>query len=68
MYEGVTEYFAHLIQLQNGLVDEKGFFKEMRSKMNAAEEFGNFSMTEMSKRVMEDDFQKKYNSVTTRGR
>jgi len=67
MYEGVTEYFAHLIQLQNGLVDEKGFFKEMRSKMNAAEEFGNFSMTEMSKRVMEDDFQKKYSSVYNKG-
>ncbi|MEO7214481.1 hypothetical protein [Mucilaginibacter sp.] len=67
MYEGVTEYFAHLIQLQNGLVDEKGYFKEMRSKMNAAEEFGNFSMTEMSKRVMEDSFQKKYSSVYNKG-
>ncbi|OOQ61679.1 M61 family metallopeptidase [Mucilaginibacter pedocola] len=67
MYEGITEYFAHLIQLQNGLVDEKGFFKEMRDKMNQAEEFGSFSMTEMSKRVMEDSFQKKYSSVYNKG-
>jgi predicted metalloprotease with PDZ domain len=67
MYEGVTEYFAQLVQLQNGLANEKKFFTEMRKKMNQAEEFGNFSMTEMSKNVMEDEYQKKYNSVYSRG-
>lgn len=67
LYEGITEYFAQLIQLQNGLITEKKFFNEMRSKMNQAEEFGDFSMTEMSKRVMEDSFQKKYSSVYNRG-
>ncbi|MEO6150877.1 MAG: hypothetical protein ABIN95_11390 [Mucilaginibacter sp.] len=67
MYEGVTEYFSHLIQLQTGLKTEKDFFKEMRSKMNEAEEYGDFSMTEMSKRVMEPDFNKKYASVYNRG-
>lgn len=67
LYEGVTEYFAQLVQLQNGLIDQQKFFAEMRTKMNRAEEFGNFSMTEMSKRVMEDSFQKKYSSVYSRG-
>jgi predicted metalloprotease with PDZ domain len=67
LYEGVTEYFAQLIQWQNGLTDEKKFFTEMRNKMNQAEEFGDFAMTEMSKRVLEDAWQKKYSSVYNRG-
>ncbi|MGZ3753269.1 MAG: M61 family metallopeptidase, partial [Mucilaginibacter sp.] len=67
MYEGVTEYFAHLVEMQSGLVTEKQFFAEMRKKMNQAEEFGDFPMTEMSKNVMDDSWQKKYNSVYNRG-
>jgi predicted metalloprotease with PDZ domain len=67
LYEGVTEYFANLVQLQHGLLTEKKFFQEMRSKINRAEEFGNFSMTTMSERVLEDEYQKKYSSVYSRG-
>jgi predicted metalloprotease with PDZ domain len=67
LYEGVTEYFANLVQLQNGLLTEQEFFKNMQNKINEAEEFGNFSMTEMSTRVMEDSFQKKYSSVYNKG-
>lgn len=67
MYEGITEYFSHIIQLQTALKDEKAYFKEQRDKMNQAEEFGNFSMTEMSKRVLEDSWQKKYSSVYNKG-
>lgn len=67
LYEGVTEYFAHLVQLQNGLITEKEFFKNMRDKINEAEEFGNFSMTTMSEKVLEGDYQSKYSSVYNRG-
>lgn len=67
LYEGVTEYFAQLVQFQNGLIDEKKFIKAMQEKIDQAKEYGDFSMTEMSKRVMEPDFQKKYNSVYNRG-
>lgn len=67
LYEGVTEYFANLVQAQNGLITEKQFFTNMRDKMNQAEEFGDFSMTTMSERVLEDSFQKKYSSVYNRG-
>ncbi|MDB5121482.1 MAG: putative protease with the C-terminal domain [Sphingobacteriales bacterium] len=67
LYEGVTEYFANLVQLQNGLLTEKEFFKNMNDKINQSEEYGNFSMTEMSTHVMEDSFQKKYNSVYNKG-
>lgn len=67
LYEGVTEYFANLVQVQNGLITEKQFFENMRDKINQAEEFGDFSMTEMSEKVLEESFQKKYSSVYNRG-
>jgi predicted metalloprotease with PDZ domain len=67
LYEGVTEYFAHLVQVKNGLLTEKQFFSNMRDKINEAEDLGNFSMTTMSERVLEDKYQKKYGSVYNRG-
>lgn len=67
LYEGVTEYFANLVQVQNGLLTEKEFFANMRNKMGAAEKFGNFSLTEMSSHVLEDDYKDKYASVYSKG-
>ena len=67
MYEGVTEYFAHLIQLQTGLTTEEKFLDEMKDKIKDAEKLGNFSMTEMSKRVLEEKFEKKYGGVYNKG-
>lgn len=67
LYEGVTEYFSHLVQLQSGIVTEDKFLKEMKDKIKEAAVMGDFSMTEMSKRVLEDKFQQKYGSVYTRG-
>lgn len=67
MYEGVTEYFSNLVQLQSGIMTEEKFFDEMRSKINGSAKYGDFSMTEMSKRVLEDKFQEKYGSVYNKG-
>ena len=67
LYEGVTEYFAQLALLQNKIIDQKKFFETMQSKIGQADEFGNFSMTEMSSNVMTDTWKDKYNSVYSRG-
>lgn len=67
LYEGVTEYFANLVQVQNGLLTEEEFFKNMRDKINQADEFGDFSMTEMSKNVLTKEYNPKYQSVYNRG-
>jgi predicted metalloprotease with PDZ domain len=67
LYEGVTEYFAHLVQLQSGLLSEEEFIKNMREKMEQAEEFGAFSMTEMSRKVLTGEYKSKYNSVYNKG-
>lgn len=67
LYEGVTEYFSNLVQLQSGIITEKKFIDNMREKILQAEEFGDFSMITMSERVLEDKYQAKYSSVYSRG-
>jgi predicted metalloprotease with PDZ domain len=67
LYEGVTEYFAQLTQLQHGLQTTKAFFDNMREKINASEKFGEFSLTKMSEHVLEDDYKDKYGSVYSKG-
>lgn len=39
LYEGVTEYTSHLVQVRGGLIDQDYFLEEMRSKMHEAEEY-----------------------------
>ncbi len=67
LYEGVTEYFSWLVRIQNDMVSEEDFFKEMNQKLNRSAEFGNFSFTEMSKNVLKPEFQKKYADVYLKG-
>lgn len=67
MYEGVTEYYSQLVPLQGGIVTEKEFRKTMRSKINQGEDFGAFSMTEMSRNVITPQNQKLYESVYNKG-
>lgn len=50
LYEGVTEYAAHLVQLRAGLIKIDEFCKNMQSKMNNAERYDNtVSFTDMSR-------------------
>lgn len=67
MYEGVTEYFSQIIQLQDSLITVDAFMDEMRSKINTSAEFDTFSMTEMSKDVITPENQARYLSVYSRG-
>jgi predicted metalloprotease with PDZ domain len=67
MYEGVTEYFAGLAQLQDSMFTLDEYMKNMRSKVFQSEEFDNFSFTDMSKNVITKENQKRYLSVYSRG-
>ncbi|MBD0257590.1 MAG: hypothetical protein ICV83_17895 [Cytophagales bacterium] len=67
LYEGVTEYFSWLARVQTGLVTEEAFTKEMTRKLIRAEQYGDFSMTEMSKHVLRDGYQAKYGNVYQKG-
>jgi len=50
LYEGVTEYAAHLVQLRSGLISMDDFCKNMQDKMNNAERYDNkLSFTDISR-------------------
>ncbi len=70
LYEGVTEYNAHLSQLRSGLTDENHFLNEMIGKMRANESFyggDTVSFTKFSRRVLEPAYQRYYGNVYQKG-
>ncbi len=70
LYEGITEYFAGLIQVQGGLISEDKYFSDLLvSKIKAGEKFPatKMSMTEMSTHVLEKKYKKQYIHVYDRG-
>lgn len=67
MYEGVTEYFSNLAQLQDSILTLKKFWEEMRGKMRQSATFDEFSFTDMSKNVITPENQARYLSVYSRG-
>jgi len=68
MYEGVTEYFANLFQVNQGLIGEDDFYVRMAEKMrNAADYDDMMSFTEMSRNVIDQPYKKQYNNVYEKG-
>jgi predicted metalloprotease with PDZ domain len=67
LYEGVTEYFAHLVQLQNKLIDEQTFIEEIREKMIQSEKYPEVSFTEMSKNILKAPYKDMYLNVYNKG-
>lgn len=67
MYEGVTEYFANLALVKANRMSEDKFMSEMRGKLIDYENGKPFSMTEMSKKVLEPNFKSLYMKVYTKG-
>ncbi|WP_340074824.1 peptidase M61 [Leptobacterium sp. I13] len=68
MYEGVTEYFAKLFQIQQGLIDEAAFYKHMMDKIDRSKIFNDASsFTEMSKNVLKDPYKDDYANVYEKG-
>jgi len=68
MYEGTTEYFANLFQVQQGLISEDDFYVRMLGKINNAEFYDdNMSFTEMSKNILEQPYEPNYANVYEKG-
>lgn len=67
MYEGVTEYFAQLIRVKYGMLDEKGFMLEMTSKIENSDKYTDTSFTLMSKNILIEPFKKMYSNVYDKG-
>ncbi|WP_336518454.1 hypothetical protein [Pollutibacter soli] len=68
MYEGVTEYFAHLFQVNQGLITEDEFLKTMAGKIAESGYYADtVSFTRMSKNVVEPEMKKQYANVYQKG-
>ena len=68
MYEGVTEYFANLFQINQGLIDEDEFYQRMVGKIdNASKMNDTMSFTEMSAKVLEKPYKDQYLNVYEKG-
>jgi predicted metalloprotease with PDZ domain len=68
MYEGVTEYFANLFQVQEGLITEQAFYDRMMDKLyNSLNYNDTLSFTEMSAKILEDPYKDHYPNVYEKG-
>lgn len=69
MYEGVTEYFANLFQVNQGLISEDTFLGLMAEKEKIATTMFNkeVSFTEMSKNILDPEMKAIYLNVYQKG-
>lgn len=68
MYEGVTEYFANLFQINQGLIDEAEFYTRIADKIEQAKSLNDtMSFTVMSKNVLEQPYKDQYLNVYQKG-
>ncbi|KIA98323.1 peptidase M61 [Flavobacterium sp. JRM] len=68
MYEGVTEYFANLFQINQGLIDESEFYSRIAEKIEHAKALNDtMSFTKMSANVLEQPYKDQYLNVYEKG-
>ncbi|MDN3676786.1 peptidase M61 [Flavobacterium paronense] len=68
MYEGVTEYFANLFQVNQGLITADEFYERMTGKINNASTLNDtMSFTEMSANVLVAPYKDQYLNVYEKG-
>ncbi len=68
MYEGVTEYFASLFQVDQDLVTEDEFYSKIMGKIQTSKSLNDsMSFTKMSKNVLEEPYASQYYNVYQKG-
>lgn len=68
MYEGVTEYFTNLFQVNQGLIDEADFYKLVVEKIEQSKSFvDTMSFTAMSANVLISPYKEQYVNVYQKG-
>ena len=68
MYEGTTEYFANLFQINQGLIDAPDFYNRMMEKVSMAQGYDDtMSFTEMSTGIVDEPYQTNYGNVYQKG-
>ena len=68
MYEGVTEYFANLFQVNQGLITEDEFYLRIADKITQSRSFDDtMDFTNMSKNILEKPYKDAYYNVYLKG-
>jgi predicted metalloprotease with PDZ domain len=68
MYEGLTEYFASIFQIDEGLVSEDEFYAKIMSKIQTASYYDDtMSFTVMSENVLKEPYKANYANVYQKG-
>jgi predicted metalloprotease with PDZ domain len=68
MYEGITEYFANLFQINQGLIDESEFYTRIAGKIENANKMNDtMPFTTMSKNVFVEPYKTQYLNVYEKG-
>ena len=68
MYEGVTEYFANLFQINQGLITEEEFYTRMSEKIEHANAMNDtMPFTTMSANVLTEPYKEQYLNVYEKG-
>ncbi|WP_324719120.1 M61 family metallopeptidase [Salinimicrobium sp. HB62] len=68
LYEGVTEYFANLFQVNQDLISRQDFYDRIQEKIGVSKNFDDtMSFTEMSRNILEDEYKNSYYNVYQKG-
>lgn len=68
LYEGVTEYFANLFQVNQGLISEQDFYDRMAEKIQTSKGFNDeLAFTELSEHILTDDYKEQYYNFYLKG-
>ncbi|PKB17507.1 peptidase M61 [Flavobacterium sp. 5] len=68
MYEGVTEYFANLFQINQGLINEDEFYSRIAEKIQSANAMNDtMPFTTMSANVLTEPYKDQYLNVYQKG-
>ncbi len=68
MYEGVTEYFATLFQVDQSLIEADEFYSDILGKIQTASNMNDsMSFTEMSENVLDEPYAPQYYNVYMKG-
>jgi predicted metalloprotease with PDZ domain len=68
MYEGVTEYFANLFQVDQGLINENEFYNKIMEKIQRSKTMNDaMSFTIMSENVLKAPYKDEYYNVYQKG-
>ncbi len=68
LYEGVTEYASHHVQVKYGLYELEDFLSEMRNKMGQQDQYGvDIPYTQFSENILEPENERRYGDVYAGG-